>query len=238
MKNMATGKGPELSLVIPVYNGASGIAETLRRWDEVLGDISREVIVLDDGSADGTGKILDELAASGSVRGLRVVHKPNSGHGPTIRRGYEMARGEWVFQADSDNEVAPAYFPRLWEARENVDLVLGRRMGRNENWVRRLATGLIPLVTLPWSRRILRDINVPFRLYRREKLAEAILGISPDAFAPNALLSIRFARRGCRIVSVGVPHSRDEERGKSLAGGRFFRALRRAGKDLRRSAGS
>ncbi|HOO77068.1 MAG TPA: glycosyltransferase family 2 protein [bacterium] len=225
--------GLELSLVIPVYNGEAGIEATLRQWGEVLSGLRREIIVLDDGSTDGTGEVLDRLAASGALPGLSVVHKPNSGHGPTIYRGYATARGDWVFQADSDNEVDPAYFPRLWGIRERADLVLGRRRSRQENWVRRAATGLIPFATWPWSRRLLRDINVPFRLYRRDKLVTGLKKVRPDAFAPNALLSIVFARGGERIVSVPVPHRHDGASGKSLAGARFFRALRRAWKDLR-----
>jgi len=222
----------ELSVVIPVYNGLTVIESTVRRWTQVLAGFTAEIIVIDDGSIDGTREILDSLVQEGIFSGLRVIHQANAGHGPAVVRGYREARGAWIFQADSDNEVEPGYFVRLWERREPADLVLGRRTNRRENWLRRMSTGLIPLAMLPWSHHILHDINVPFRLIRNEVLEALLQRMPQNPFAPNALLSILAVRLGYRVVSTRVPHHHDENSGRSLAGGKFFRALAQASRDL------
>lgn len=223
----------ELSLVLPVYNDVQGIESTLRAWLKALGKIEAEIIVVDDGSTDGTGGGLDRLAADRSSGNLRVIHQENAGHGPAVRKGYESARGEWVFQADSDNEVSPDFFQRLWEKRGTADLILGRRLDREESRLRRLITFIIPLITWPWSRRIVPDLNVPFRLIRREMLNKLLKYIPENAFAPNLLISLLTARSGLKIRSIPVPHHGDGEGGKTLAGRKLWKALRSAWADLR-----
>ena len=222
----------QLSLVMPVYNDSFGIAATLRNWKMVLQDLAAEIIVIDDGSTDGTAEVLDKLAASGDFANLNMIHKKNAGHGPAIRKGYLLARGEWIFQADSDNEVSPDYFQLLWKGREKADLVLGRRIHRREIWLRRLVTFSEPLVAWPWARRFIPDINVPFRLIKKEVLSRLLEYIPDDAFAPNVLMTILAARRGYAIKSVSVPHRGDLTGGKSLAGRKLWRAISRVGADI------
>src|SRR5262249_56495225 len=84
--------------------------------------------VYDDGSTDDTRSILDGLGAR--LPRLAVRTQPNRGHGAAVLRGYREARGEWVFQTDSDGEVAPASFGALWRERHVHDLLLGVRRGR------------------------------------------------------------------------------------------------------------
>jgi glycosyltransferase involved in cell wall biosynthesis len=225
---------PEISLVVPVYNGGAAIVPTLRRWGEVLAGLAAEIIVIDDGSADGTGRLLDEFQSSGALAGLSVIHQRNAGHGPAVRRGYALARGRWVFQADSDNEVDPEFFRRLWDQRAGFDLVLARRRNRREAWVRRLVTASVPFLVLPWSRRRLPDLNVPFRLIRGETLRRLLGSIPGNAFAPNVLMSILACRTGCAVLSVPVPHRPGPGGGRSLGGRKLLRALRRAAADLAR----
>ena len=158
---------------------------------------------------------------------LTVVHQPNRGHGPTIRRGYEEARGEWVFQVDSDDEMSAASFPDVWERRD-ADLVLGYRVGRDSPRVRRIITAVSR-----WTVRVLfgtgvRDVNTPYRLYRRSLLARLLPLLPPDAFAPNVILTGLALRSGARVVEVGVPHRGRRSGTASLARLRLLRAAARS----------
>ena len=95
------------------------------------------MIVIDDGSRDRTANILQGFA--GDER-IRVIHQANAGHGPTILRGYAQAvtLADWVFQCDSDNQMGPDSFGRLWEMRREADAVFGCRRHRRQNLQRSL----------------------------------------------------------------------------------------------------
>jgi len=221
---MDTAQPLELSLVMPVYNGAPSIAATVETWRAATAAIAREMIVVDDGSTDGTGEILDRIAASGELADvLQVVHQENAGHGRAVRRGYEAARGEWVFQADSDNEIEPRLFSALWERRGEGDLVLAERTGRSAGKLRAFVTSGEALLMRCLGGLPLRDPNVPFRLIRREKLREFCAAVSPDEFAPNLLMSLFALRRGWRVAVAPLPHNRSRPTTHSLRGGKLLK---------------
>src|SRR5207237_498076 len=127
---MADRPTPTLTVVMPAYNEAGAIREVVTGWDCQLAalGVPYEIRVYDDGSRDGTGDLLAALARERPA--LTAVRQPNRGHGPTILRGYREARGEWVFQTDSDGEMGPESFPLVWERRHEADLVLGYRSRR------------------------------------------------------------------------------------------------------------
>ena len=105
----------DLSVVMPVYNEAEAIGPVLKKWMAMLDTlgIRYRIRAYNDGSKDATGKILAEVADASGGRVL-AVDKLNSGHGPTILRGYREAAedSDWVFQIDSDDEMGPDSFLR------------------------------------------------------------------------------------------------------------------------------
>ena len=105
--------------------------------------------------------------------------------------GYKRAVGiaEWVFQADSDNEISPNQFSALWSRRQGQDAVIAWRQGRNQTTVRRLVTFFARVTTKVLFRCHLRDVNIPFRLIRSETLTILLEKIPSDTFAPNIALS-------------------------------------------------
>src|SRR5213594_2830385 len=111
---MADRPTPTLTVVMPAYNEAGAIREVVTGWDRQLAalGVPYEIRVYDDGSRVGTGDLLAGLARERPT--LTAVRQPNRGHGPTILRGYREARGEWVFQTDSDGEMGPESFPLVW----------------------------------------------------------------------------------------------------------------------------
>lgn len=197
----------ELTVVMPVYNEEACIEAVVRSWLDQLSRIGMpfSLLLLDDGSRDRTAARLDAL--SGDAR-VRVVHKRNEGHGPTILQGYRLAcaGSEWVFQVDSDDEIRADAFPALWARRMDQDFVLGVRQGRIQTPGRRwLSRGSRLLVRLLCGRGGL-DVNVPFRLMRSDRLEPLLDRLPADCFAPNVALTGLAARRGFRIATVAVPH--------------------------------
>lgn len=197
-------EAPVLSVVMPVYNEAGNLEESLLLWRDILRRVepSFVLLALDDGSTDASGRILEDLKAD--FPELNVHHHANRGHGRTIRRGYELASGAWVLQTDSDQEVPPSALLELWQSRSVADVIIGRRSNRDvgiaRNFVSRLAGW--------WVRRQfggrVTDVNSPFRLMRREFLAGGLPLLPPAAFAPNVLLTGLAARDGWRVLEVPV----------------------------------
>lgn len=205
----------DLTVVMPVYNEAECIEGVVRSWLDVLNSLglSFSLLLINDGSRDATAQRLDALRAE---PGVRVIHKPNEGHGPTILQGYRLAcaDSEWVFQVDSDDELRAVLFPALWEKRKDHDAVLGVRQGREQSLGRRLLSG-----GSRWLVRILcgagiPDVNVPFRLMRCACLATFLDRIPPAMFAPNVAISGILLQRGFRIATVAVPNQ-DRQTGQS-----------------------
>jgi dolichol-phosphate mannosyltransferase len=203
---MMPSRNYELALVMPVYNEEGCIAAVVRSWRDMLGacGINFVMIVIDDGSRDRTADILRSF--DGEER-VRVIRQANEGHGPTILKGYRQAviLADWVFQCDSDNEMGPDSFGRLWEMRHEADAVLGARQHRRQNLQRRLISlGSRMAVRLLFGRGI-EDVNTPYRLMRSSVLQPILEYIPPDTAAPNVIICGALTRAGAGVRSVPVP---------------------------------
>jgi len=180
----------DVAVVIPVFNEEKLIGECINEWLNILDSVNLnyEILIIDDGSSDATISIVERY---GDNPNIQVIIKQNEGHGPTILAGYKRAVGiaEWVFQADSDNEISPNQFSALWSRRQGQDAVIAWRQGRNQTTVRRLVTFFARVTTKVLFRCHLRDVNIPFRLIRSETLAILLEKIPSDTFAPNIALS-------------------------------------------------
>lgn len=212
-----------LSLVMPAYNEEGAIREVVTAWDRQLASlqVDYELRVYDDGSRDTTGDILETLARE--LPHVVAIRQANRGHGPTILRGYREARGHWVLQVDSDDEMDPSVFPDMWERRD-ADLVIGYRVGRKSPFARKVIT-----TVSYWTVRLLfgagvRDVNIPYRLYRREMLADLLPRVPPEAFAPNVILAGLALRRGRRVAEVPVPYRERRSGTSHIVRWRMWRA--------------
>jgi dolichol-phosphate mannosyltransferase len=215
---------PELSIVMPVYNGEATIGAVLKSWVAELDrlKIRYEFLVYDDGSVDGTPAVLAAMAKDDSR--LVVRRHPNVGHGPTILKGYEQAAGEWVFQTDSDNETTPAGFEQLWRARDGSDLLLGCREDRHGTFARRVITATAKTIVRVLFGAGLWDVNTPYRLMRRSALTTMTACIPPLAFAPNVLIAGLAVREQLRIWQTWVAYQPRHAGKSSLGGLRQWRA--------------
>ena len=180
----------DVAVVIPVFNEEKLIGECINEWLNVLDSVNLnyEILIIDDGSSDATISIVERY---GDNQNVQLIIKQNEGHGPTILAGYKRAVGiaEWVFQADSDNEISPNQFSALWSRRQGQDAVIAWRQGRDQTTVRRLVTFFARVTTKVLFQCHLRDVNIPFRLIRSETLTILLEKIPSDTFAPNIALS-------------------------------------------------
>lgn len=112
---------PLISIIVPVYNTESYLRNAI---DSVLRQEYKnwELILVDDGSTDGSGRICDEYSENDPR--VRVIHKPNSGVSDTRNKGLDMAKGEWIFFLDSDDELYPYSLSSLLKCSYDCDMVV------------------------------------------------------------------------------------------------------------------
>lgn len=187
-----------MTLVLPVYNEQAGITSVVTDWHGQLEalDLDFEICAYDDGSRDGSLRALEAVADE--LPRVVVRHHRNRGHGPTILRGYAEASGQFIAQCDSDGEFEASCFETLWRRREDAPVILGRRVGRRQDRVRRLVSSASRAATRllfgPGARGL--DVNTPLRLMRGAWLRRALTVVEPDTFAPNVVLTGLAARAG------------------------------------------
>ncbi|MGA2031325.1 MAG: glycosyltransferase family 2 protein [Thermoguttaceae bacterium] len=196
----------ELAVVMPVYNEEECVVAVIRSWQGVLQRLAvcYRIMVLNDGSRDRTG---EELQVFQGDETIDVVHKANSGHGPTILLGYRRAVeiAPWVFQCDSDDEMKAEHFPRLWTERHKYDALFGSRAGRVQSLDRKiLSFGSRLAVRLMFGGGV-ADVNTAYRLMRSGPLRQIVAQMPDGVFAPNVIISGAFSRAGLRLSNIPVP---------------------------------
>lgn len=206
----------ELVLVMPAYNEEGCIAEVITQWSTQLASMQLKsycLIIVNDGSKDKTGEILDQIKSANSS--IIVVHQQNAGHGMALRSAYEKALSlnpEWVFHVDSDDQFVPQDLQSLWAQRHRSNFMLGFRQKRFDATHRLVITRILRLLNLILFGVALRDANIPFRLVRASYLKLLLSIVPATVFAPNIFLSVLAARDGQDLISMPVSH-RDRQTG-------------------------
>ncbi|MBL7200784.1 MAG: glycosyltransferase family 2 protein [Anaerolineae bacterium] len=189
-----------ISVIIPAYNEAAGIASTLEDVQRFVPDA--EVIVVDDGSADGTG----EIAAATGARVIR--HRTNRGYGAALKTGIRAAHSERIVLFDADGQHRAHHIPALVALLEDFDLVVGERTNAY-----RVAGARLPgKIILGWVVNVLggtsiKDINCGFRAAQREELTR-ILPLLPDGFSFSTTSTLAYLKlgRGVGFTPVETRH--------------------------------
>ncbi len=189
-----SASAPPLSVVMPCYNEEGCIEEVVRDWISEIGSKipEHELIVVNDGSRDASGEILDRLAEQ--LPQLRVHHQKNAGHGPALRAGLEAARGEWIFHVDSDNQFRSADFWTLWDARDTYRYMTGIRVQRHDPLHRLVITRILRVLMFLFFGVWVRDSNVPYKLVGRPELDMLLELVPRDVFAPSIFLTVAAAK--------------------------------------------
>jgi glycosyltransferase involved in cell wall biosynthesis len=196
---------PGLSVFLPSHNEEANCERVVGGYLDVLPDFADdyEVIVVDDGSRDRTGEIADRLAAGNSH--VRVVHHPvNRGYGGAVISGIRAARMPYVLLSDGDGQFDPRDIGKLLAFVPDYDVVVGRRVYRADNLVRRVnGEAWTLLVRMVLGVRV-HDIDCGFKLFRRE-LIERVELRAQGAMISTELMA-RLAGLGAKVREVEVSH--------------------------------
>lgn len=213
----------KLSIVIPVYNEVSLVAECVRRVLAVDIGMEKELILVDDGSTDGTREQYERILQEHPAQNLRfLLHSHNRGKGAALRTGFAQATGQIVLVQDADLEYDPRDYPRLLAPilDGKADVVYGSRfVGGDAHRVlffwHMVGNKLLTLLSNALTNLNLTDMETCYKVFRREVLDGIRLTSNGFEFEPE--ITAKVARLGCRIYEVGVSYSgRDYSEGKKI----------------------
>lgn len=202
-----------LSIVMPAYNEQDIIETVVKIWSDFLDTHFKQLgqtrlIVVNDGSKDNTGAILDRIAPQ--YPHLLVVHQPNGGHGKAMVHAYRKALeigSEWVFQTDSDDQFVPGDMLKLWQKRNESNFILGYRQVRHDAPFRLFVTRVLQRSLQAIYGTFILDSNIPFRLIRGSFLQKMLDQLpTPLPFAPNIFLSVMARKAGQTTFDIPITH--------------------------------
>lgn len=217
----------KLSVIIPVYNECATISEIIRRVRSV--DISKEIIIVDDGSTDGTREKLKEIESAGELR--IFYHEKNLGKGSAIRTALQYVTGDIIVIQDADLEYNPQDYPKLLKPilDGRADVVYGSRfLGSEEHRVlffwHYVGNKFLTLLSNMFTNLNLTDMETGYKMFRADVLRRITIEENRFGFEPE--ITAKVARLKCRIYEVGISYSgRDYSEGKKIRWQDGLRAL-------------
>jgi len=224
----APAKLRKLSVVVPVYNERNTLVEVLRRMRavELPDGVEREIIVVDDGSDDGTRDVLKQLGDS-TVR--VVLHDVNRGKGAALRTGFAHATGEYVLVQDADLEYDPEDWPKLLNPvlRGKARVVYGSRFSgerRNMLLLHWIGNRFLSMTTNVLYNTTLSDMETCYKLIDRDLIEQ--MKLRSDRFDIEPEITAKVLKRGIRIYEVPISYlGREFDEGKKITWRDGFSAL-------------
>lgn len=207
----------ELTVIMPVYNEIKTIAEIIRRVEAT--GVVREIIIVDDGSTDGTREFLATLHDRPHIR--VILHERNQGKGAAVRTGIQAAQGEWLIIQDADLEYDPRDFPALMQPVEEgiADVVFGSRfLGAGRRPIlfwNMVANKILTFLTNILYNNILTDMETGYKLFHRDIALTMPLRARGFEFEPE--FTAKLLKRHVRIYEVPIRFNpREYSEGKKI----------------------
>jgi glycosyltransferase involved in cell wall biosynthesis len=199
----------KLSIIMPCYNEINTIEAILRKVNEVELPFEREIIIVDDGSSDGTRDFLARIDGTDNVR--VILHQQNQGKGAALRTGFQNATGNIIIIQDADLEYEPQEYPKLLTPilDGKADVVYGSRFVGGEShrvlyfW-HSLGNKFLTMLSNMFTNLNLTDMEVCYKVFKREVLAAITLEENRFGFEPE--FTAKIARQDFVIYEVGISY--------------------------------
>jgi glycosyltransferase involved in cell wall biosynthesis len=212
-----------LSIVIPVYNERATLEEIVSRVLAVETGLEREIILIDDGSTDGTAELYPKLAARWPEETIRVKLQPeNRGKGSAVREGFAMAAGDILLIQDADLECDPSDYPRLLKPilEGRADVVYGSRFVSSDDrrvdafW-HAIGNRVLTFVSNMFTNLNLTDMETCYKVMRAEVVRSLILRSNTFTIEPE--ITAKIAKGKWRIHEVSINYAgRNYAEGKKI----------------------
>lgn len=195
---------PAFSIVIPVFNEAGAVEATIREIQEMLcsGDVDHELIVVDDGSSDGTSELLSR------IQDIRLITHPNNlGYGASLKSGIRAAVHPLIVITDSDGTYPNHRIPELVSLCSDFDMVVGSRTGDNVQYplIRKIPKFFLKRFAEWMARQPIPDMNSGMRVFRKD-VAEKFIGIFPDGFSFTTTITLAMLTNRFRVKFVPIDY--------------------------------
>ena len=201
---------PPVSIVIPAYNEERGIGRTLTQLSAVMKqqNVEYEIIVVDDGSTDGTAKAVRQQ------QGVRLVqHYSNRGYGAAIKTGIRQANHDWIAIIDADGTYPPSAIPLLVAESDGYDMIIGARTEEDIPLVRRPAKWFLARLAEYLAETKIPDLNSGLRLFKKD-IALSYFNILPSTFSFTITITIAFLSDHYLVRFVPIAYHKREGKSK------------------------
>ena len=202
MNSSPTQKPLDLSVVIPIYNERENLVPLEEKLNETLAglNLDYEVVLVDDGSRDGSAELIGKLQKHNSR--LRLIRfAENSGQSAAFIAGFRAANGRIIVTMDADLQNDPADIPLLLEKTEEFDVVCGWRHERNDPWIKKISSKVANAVRNQLSQETITDTGCSLKAFRRECVAPLVLFNGMHRFFPTLM-----KMEGFTVTEVKVRH--------------------------------
>jgi len=201
---MVADAEPDVSVIVPAYDESGAIVDVLERINETMRQTGRsfEIIVVDDGSTDGTAKLCQQ------VKGVRVIaHGQNRGTGAARTTGVRASTGRYLVMIDADGTYPVDAIPSLLDCLETCDMVIGARTREagTLRWLRTFAKEAIRLLACYLTETHIPDLNSGLRAMRRE-LVEAYLPLLPNTHSWVSTITMAALSGGYHVEWLPIPY--------------------------------
>ncbi|MCJ7691883.1 MAG: glycosyltransferase family 2 protein [Sedimentisphaerales bacterium] len=191
-------EGRKISVIMPAYNEAAVIGDVLDKLLPMAQSNGWEVLVVDDGSEDGTGKIATEHGAK------VLTHPYNRGYGASLKTGLHSCCGEIVVIMDSDGQHDENDIPRLLGEIEDYDMVVGERTkGSHNDWLRKPGKWVLGKTANMLSGLKIPDLNSGLRAYKKDLLLK-LIHLMPDGFSFSTTSTVAYSSMNFRIKYIPI----------------------------------